>query len=95
MESLLGNSRRGIADHPPTIRVSLDLRMDLRRKFKIAAIKAQIEFCECERRQIFRMMRRAPVNLAWFLNAWTASRDWRFLYNDLEVEERRGAEEWN
>jgi hypothetical protein len=38
--------------------------MDHRHKFKIAAIKARLEFCEAERRQLLAMVTTSQMNLA-------------------------------
>ena len=70
------------------------LCMDHRRKFKIAAIKARLEFCEAERRQLLTMMTTSQVNLAKAGERIDRiQRDMRFLAHDLEVLERLEAEE--
>jgi len=68
----------------------------LKREFKIMAIKAQIEFCESERRRLISMVTRSPVNLAWISESMgSIEKELRFLYHDLKLEEKRGSEEWN
>lgn len=39
--------------------------MDSRHKFKVAAIRARIEFCEVERRRLLKMMTSSQIDLAW------------------------------
>jgi hypothetical protein len=69
--------------------------MDSRRKFKIAAIQSRIEFCEAERRHLLKMMTSSQVNVAWISERMDCiQKDLRFLYRDLEAQEK-GAEEWN
>ena len=53
----------------------------MRNTFKIAAIRARIEFCEAERRQLLKMMTRSQVNIAWISerNLLANSRSGRWL----------------
>lgn len=68
--------------------------MDLRYKFKIEAIKSQIKFREAERGNLFRMMTRSQVNLAWMCDHWNdLERDLRLLHRDLSRSEKLKAEE--
>ena len=42
------------------------------------------------------MVTRSPVNLAWISECMgSIEKELRFLYHDLEVEEKRGSEEWS
>jgi hypothetical protein len=67
--------------------------MHSRRTFKIAAIKARIEFCEAERRQLLKMLTSSQMNIAWVSERMDSiARDLRFLYRDLEALEKRSEE---
>ena len=68
--------------------------MDSRRKFKVAAIRARIEFCEVERRRLLKMMTSSQIDLAWSSERMDSiARDLRFLYRDLEELEKRSKED--
>ena len=68
--------------------------MDHRRNFKIAAIKARLEFCEAECRQLLAMVTTSQVNLARAgEHIDRIQTDIRFLSHDLEVQERLESEE--
>ena len=68
--------------------------MDLRHKVKIAAIKARIEFCEAERRQLLTMVTTSQVNLARAGERMDRiQRDLRHLSQDLKAQERLQSEE--
>jgi hypothetical protein len=70
--------------------------MDLRHKFKIAAIKEQLEFCEAERRLLLKMATSSQVNLAWISERMECiQKDLRFLHRDLDAQEKLQSEEWN
>ena len=65
------------------------------RPFKIAAIRARIEFCEAERRQILWMVTRSQVDLAWISERMDCNqKDLRLLHRDLEALEKQ-LKEWN
>ncbi len=69
--------------------------MDSRHTFKIAAIRARIEFCEAERRQLLKMVTKSQVDLAWISERMDRiQKDLRLLHRDLEAQENR-SEEWN
>ena len=69
--------------------------MDSRHTFKIAAIKARIEFCEAQRRHLLRMMRSSPVNLDWTSERMNCIQtELRLLHRDLEAQEKLAFEEW-
>ena len=69
--------------------------MDSRHKFKVAAIKARIEFCEAERRLLLKMLTTSQVDLAWISERMDSiQRDLRFLSHDLEVQEEFQSEQW-
>jgi hypothetical protein len=62
-------------------------------RFKIEAIRARIEFCEAERRQILKMVTISQVSLAWISERMESiERELRFLRRDLDAQEKR---EWN
>ena len=70
--------------------------MDSRHTFKLAAIKARIEFCGAERRQIVKMMTSSLVSLAWTSDRMDCIRtELHLLHRDLEVQERLASEEQN
>jgi glycine cleavage system regulatory protein len=70
--------------------------VDIRRKIKIAAIKARLEFCEAERRQLLTAVTTTQVNLAKIHERLErVQSDLRLLSRDLEVQENLDAEEWN
>jgi hypothetical protein len=63
--------------------------MDHRHQFKIAAIKARLEFCEAERRELLTLVTTSQVNLAEAGDRIDRiQRDLRFLSHDLEVQEK-------
>lgn len=68
--------------------------MDSRHRFKVAAIKTQIQFREAERGNLFKMMTSSQVNLAWMCEHWNdLERDLRLLHRDLSVREKLESEE--
>jgi len=69
----------------------------VRNTFKIAAIRAQIAFCEAERRQLLKMLTSSQVNIAWISERMDSiERELRFLYRDLELQEQEmRSEQWN
>jgi hypothetical protein len=68
--------------------------MDSRHTFKLAAIKARIEFCEAERRQIFKMMTSSLVSLDWTSERLDCIRaELHLLHRDLEAQEKLASEE--
>ena len=70
--------------------------MDSRHTFKLAAIKARIEFCEAERRHLMKMMTSSPVNLDWTSERMNSIQtELRLLHRDLEAQEKLASEEWN
>lgn len=70
--------------------------MDIRRKVKIAAIKARLEFCEAERRRLLMAITTTQVNLAKVHERLERiQKDLDVLSEDLETQERKDAEEWN
>ena len=67
--------------------------MDHRHKFKIAAIKAQLEFREAEHRLLLTMVTASQVNLAQAAERIDRiQRDLRLLSHDLEEQERLESE---
>ena len=65
------------------------------RPFKIAAIRAQIEFCEAERGRLSEAVTRDQVGLAWISERMDCiQKDLRLLQRDLEAVEKH-SEEWN
>ena len=65
------------------------------RPFKIAAIKARIEFCEGERRHLLDLVTSYQVDLAWISERMdSVQQDLRFLRRDLEAMEKQ-LEEWD
>ena len=69
--------------------------MDSRHTFKIAAIRARIEFCEAEHRQLLKLVTSSQVNIAWVTERMDRiEKDLRVLHRDLEAQEAR-SEEWN
>lgn len=68
--------------------------MESRHTFQLAAIKARIEFCEAERRQIVKMTTSSPVNLDWTSERMNCIRtELRLLHRDLEAQEKLAFEE--
>jgi hypothetical protein len=68
--------------------------MDSRHTFKLVAIKARIEFCGAERRQILKMMTSCPVNLDWTSERMNCIQtELRLLHRDLETQEKLASEE--
>jgi len=68
--------------------------MDIRRKAKIAAIKARLEFCEAERRQLLVAVTSTQVSLFKIHERMErVQKDYRALSRDLETQERLEAEE--
>jgi hypothetical protein len=68
--------------------------MDHRHQFKIAAIKARLEFCEAERRELLTLVTTSKVNLAKAGERMDRiQRELRFLAHDLEVQEKLLASE--
>jgi hypothetical protein len=66
------------------------------RPFKIAAIKAPIEFCEAERRHLLKMVTSCQVDLAWISERMDSiENDLRHLHHDSEEREKLVANEWN
>lgn len=62
--------------------------MDMRRKAKIAAIRARIEFCEAERRRLLLAVTNAQVNLAKLHErAERVQKDFHVLSLDLAANE--------
>ncbi len=63
------------------------------RPFKIAAIKARIEFCEAEQRHLLEMVTSYQVDLAWISERMNCiQRELHFLQLDLEAHERLASE---
>jgi hypothetical protein len=56
------------------------------RPFKIAAIRARIDFCEAERRHLLEMVTSYQVDLAWISERMNSlEKELRFLHRDLEA----------
>jgi hypothetical protein len=70
--------------------------MDTRQQLKIAAIKARIDFCEAERRQLLKMVMSSQVDLAWISERMDSIEiELRLYHRDLEALEKQKAEEWD
>ncbi len=68
--------------------------MDVRRKAKLAAIKARLEFCEAERRQLLVAVTSAQVSLAKIHERMErVQKDMNALSRDLEAYEKPNREE--
>jgi chromosome segregation ATPase len=70
--------------------------MDFRRKAKIAAIKARLEFCEAERRHLLVAVTSTQVSLAKIHDRMErVEKDFHALSRDLEIQEKLEAEDCN
>jgi len=70
--------------------------MDMRRKAKIAAIKARLEFYEAEKRVLLGAVTSTQVNLADIHGRIErVHKDLRLLARDLEIQEKLESDEWN
>ena len=70
--------------------------MDARRKIKIAAIKARLEFCEAERRRLLTAVTSTQVSLAKIHDRMErVQKDITSLAKDLEAQEKLDGQEWN
>jgi hypothetical protein len=70
--------------------------MDSRRRAKIAAIKARLEFCEAERKRLLSAVTSTQVNLAKVYERMErVEKDYYLLSLDLKANEKSDEEDWN